>query len=1625
VVCCARYEAARNYENKIEESFMPHALEEQKISALTDVLSIAKERLSAAQFKEASLFIQEYFKQVDSDDLAEFAPADLYGAALSHLTFGRRFSSGAPKLRVYNPGLEEHGWESSHTVIEVVNDDMPFLVDSITMEVNRQGYTQHLTIHPLFSNKRDKDGNLVELASPKNDDRLESFIHVEVDRQTDPARLKALADGILAVLGDVRAAVQDWGGMCDRLKEIVNTLETPPSVLSKEDAEEGVAFLNWVHDNHFTFLGSRDYELAKQGGEDVLKIVPGSGLGILREPRLGGISASFTELPAELRGTVREPKLLVLTKANSRATVHRPGYLDYIGVKRFDAKGQVIGERRFVGLYTSSAYSANPAEIPILRKKIAFVMSQAGFPANGHLGKNLLTVLETYPRDELFQITEQELFDTAIGILRLGDRQRTRLFVRRDVFGRFCSCLVYLPRDRYNTELRIKLQEILKRAFNGTNVEFTPNLTESPMARIFLLVHTSPAAVMTVDVRAIEQEIVHAMRGWEDELHRSLVDEMGEETASRIERSYQRAFPAAYREEVSPRIAVHDIAVLERLTPDNPLGLSLYRSLEAPMNSLRFRLFRLGEPIPLSGSLPMLERMGVKVQDERSYAIEPDGKPVFYIHDFGMAHSIEGLEIETVKTLFENAFAQVWRGEIENDDFNRLVLRAGLSAREVVIVRAYCKYLKQTGFTFSQAYIEQTIDAHPAIARKLIELFHTCFDPNQPADWEARANGLEADIKAALDKVANLDEDRILRRLLSVIKATLRTNYYQKNAERQSKNYLSFKFDPQRVPELPEPKPMFEIFVYSPKVEGIHLRGGKVARGGLRWSDRMEDFRTEVLGLMKAQMVKNAVIVPVGSKGGFVVKQPPVGGDRDAVLKEGIACYQTFLRGLLDLTDNLVGGKVAPPNDVVRHDPDDPYLVVAADKGTAAFSDIANGISADYGFWLGDAFASGGSVGYDHKKMGITAKGAWESVKRHFREIGIDTQTTDFTVVGIGDMSGDVFGNGMLLSKHIRLIAAFDHRHIFLDPNPDTALSFAERERLFNLPRSSWADYDKQKLSVGGGIFPRNAKSIPISPEVKSALALTEDAMTPLDLMRAIIKAPVDLFYNGGIGTYVKSSMQSHTDVGDRANDAIRINGRELRCRVVAEGGNLGFTQLGRIEYALVGGRINTDAIDNSAGVDCSDHEVNIKILLGIVEADGELTEKQRNKLLAEMTDEVGALVLTDNYYQPQSLSVTVLNAQRLLDAQVRFIHHLEKAGRLNRAVEFLPTDEEIAERRAKGQGLTRPEAAVLLAYSKIALSDELLSSQLLEDSYVSTALVEYFPKVLRKRYSEPMGRHPLRREIIATAVANSMINRVGATFIHRLQEDTGAAAWEVVRAYILVRDIFGLDTLWQAVEGLDNKVAATVQLQIFSNIGRLVMQGTLWFLRRRREKMAIAKVLETFQPGVAALSSQLKRLLSSDDLKALSDAEARLIEAGVPAELAAWVASMDALYSVLDIVEVAMESGRGVELVAALYFALIGRLDLRWLHGQIHHLPTDTHWQMLARGALRDDLASQQRALTTNVLKLNPEGKDAEALLTQWEAHYSAVIARMREVITDLKNVGQMDLAMLSVGLRELRSLA
>jgi glutamate dehydrogenase len=1593
---------------------------------LDEVAALVRSRVAQDQRGTIEEFAAAYFGHVDPEDLAERRPADLYGAALSHWNFARKREAGSARVRVFNPTIEEHGWQSTHTIIEIVNDDMPFLVDSVTMEVNRHGLTLHLIIHPILPVERGAGGVLSGLAAAgAKSVRNESFIHVEVDRIVEPARLEALAADITNVLDDVRAAVEDWKPMRERVEAILSEVEERAPPLPAEELAEGRDFLRWLADNHFTFLSYRRHELASVGGEDVLKVVPGSGLGIRRAGRSRDVAASFSALPPEVRAYARRPELLLITKATSRSTVHRPGYLDYIAVKRF-AKGEVCGEDRFLGLFTSTAYSANPLDIPLLRRKTANVLGQAGFSAGSHAGKALVNIIETYPRDELFQITEGDLLRTATAILHLEERQRFRLFVRRDAFERFLSCLIYAPRENYTTGLREKWQAILMRAFNGTSSEFNVHLSESMLARIMISVRTKPGQIPEFDVHELEARLVAAARRWEDDLRDALIADLGEARGSELFRLFGGAFPAGYREDLDAPAAVPDIELMAKLTDAEPLGMSLYRPLDAAPGTLRFKLFRRGEPVILSDSLPMLEHMGLKVLDERPHRITPEGLAPVWMHDLGLLSALPDakIDIHALQGVFADAFGRVFRDEVENDDFNRLVIAARLPAEDIVVLRAFAKYLRQIGFPLSIDFIEATLAAHADIARMLIELFKLRFDPSLSQAAQGQSLAKIQQIDYALDGVENLSEDRVLRQYLALVLATTRTNFWRRDAEGRGRAFVSFKFDPARIPGLPEPKPMFEIFVYSPRFEGVHLRGGTVARGGLRWSDRPEDFRTEVLGLVKAQMVKNAVIVPVGSKGGFVLKRAPAPTDREAFMKEGVACYQDYLRGLLDLTDNRVGDKIVPPPGVKRHDADDPYLVVAADKGTATFSDYANAISKEYGFWLGDAFASGGSAGYDHKAMGITARGAWESVKRHFREMGIDTQTTEFTVAGIGDMTGDVFGNGMLLSRHIKLVAAFDHRHILLDPNPDPEASFKERERLFRLPRSSWGDYDAKLISPGGGVHPRSAKSIAVTPEVAKVLGISAKVLTPAELVNAILKAPVDLIYNGGIGTYVKAASETHAQVGDRANDALRVNGRELRCKVFAEGGNLGCTQLGRVEYALAGGRINTDAIDNSAGVDTSDHEVNIKILLGLAIADGELTEKQRNTLLSEMTDEVAALVLRDNTFQTQALSVTGRIAPQLLDAHQRFIGFLEKSGRLNRAIEFLPADEAMAERRAQGIGLTSPERAVLLAYSKMWLYDELLASPLPDDPWVMTALERYFPKALRQRYPSYLPRHPLKREIIATYVTNSMVNRVGSTFVHRLLEATGSKPHEIVRAYLLNREIFGFVDLWKAIETLDNLVDDAVQSSMLTDTSRLITRGTTWFLRSRRLTEDMAATIAHFTPQVVALATRLPALLAPGDRARIDAAAAAYVAKGVPQTLAGRVVAFDTFYAALDIIEIAGSVKRPPDTVAELYCELSAKLELPWLREKMAALPGDAHWQMLAKAAMQDDLSGLQRTITTEALAGGGDITAPGGLIAAWQERNRRGIERASQLLGELRAAASPDAAMLSVALRELRSL-
>ncbi|MEU6506470.1 NAD-glutamate dehydrogenase, partial [Streptomyces sp. NPDC046942] len=1441
-------------------------------------------------------------------------------------------------------------------------------------------------------------------------------------------------------LSDVREAVEDWEKMRSTATRIADELpdEAAPGDLVTGEVEEARELLRWLSDDHFTFLGYREYQLRD---DDTLAAVPGTGLGILRsdphhaEDDQHPVSPSFERLPADARAKAREHKLLVLTKANSRATVHRPSYLDYIGVKKFDGAGNVVGERRFLGLFSSAAYTESVRRVPVIRRKVDEVLKRAGFSPNSHDGRDLLQILETYPRDELFQTPVAELQSIATSVLYLQERRRLRLYLRQDEYGRYYSALVYLPRDRYTTGVRLRIIDILKEELGGISVDFTAWNTESILSRLHFVVRVPPGTELPelsdADKDRIEARLVEAARSWADAFAEALTAECGEERAAEVLRRYNHAFPEGYKADHTPRAAVADLVHLEQLSEDKTFSLSLYEPVGAGPEERRFKIYQKGGSVSLAQVLPVLSRLGVEVTDERPYELRCADRTTAWIYDFGLRvpQAAGGGEYlgDDARDRFQEAFAATWTGKAENDGFNALVLSAGLTWREAMVLRAYAKYLRQAGSTFSQDYMEDTLRNNVHTTRLLISLFEARMSPDRQKAGLEITDALLEELDAALDQVASLDEDRILRSFLTVIKATLRTNFFQETIDGSPHDYVSMKFDPQAIPDLPAPRPAFEIWVYSPRVEGVHLRFGKVARGGLRWSDRREDFRTEILGLVKAQMVKNTVIVPVGAKGGFVAKQlPDPSVDRDAWLAEGIASYKTFISALLDITDNMVAGQVVPPQEVVRHDGDDTYLVVAADKGTATFSDIANGVAEKYNFWLGDAFASGGSAGYDHKGMGITARGAWESVKRHFRELGVDTQSEDFTVVGIGDMSGDVFGNGMLLSEHIRLVAAFDHRHIFLDPTPDAATSYAERRRLFELPRSSWADYNTELLSAGGGIFPRSAKSIPVNAHIREALGIEDKVtkMTPADLMKAILHAPVDLLWNGGIGTYVKSSAESNADVGDKANDAIRVDGSALRVKVVGEGGNLGLTQLGRIEFATHGGKINTDAIDNSAGVDTSDHEVNIKILLNGLVADGDMTVKQRNKILAEMTDEVGALVLRNNYAQNTALANALFQAKDMLHAQQRFLRHLVREGHLDRALEFLPADRQIRERLTQGLGLTGPETAVVLAYTKITVAEELLATSLPDDPYLRSLLHAYFPTALRERFTEAIDNHPLRREITTTVLVNDTVNTGGTTYLHRLREETGASLEEIVRAQTAARAIFSSAPVWDAVEDLDNKVDADVQTRIRLHSRRLVERGTRWLLNNRPQPLQLAETVEFFAERVERVWQELPKLLRGADLEWYQHVYDELSAAGVPDELATRVAGFSSAFPALDIVSVADRTGKEPLDVAEVYYDLADRLNITQLMDRIIELPRADRWQSMARASIREDLYAAHSALTADVLAAGNGTSTPEQRFTAWEQKNAPILSRARTTLEEIRGSETFDLANLSVAMRTMRTL-
>ncbi|SDI86110.1 glutamate dehydrogenase [Frankineae bacterium MT45] len=1574
------------------------------------------------------VFLRRYLAQAQTQ-LSNRDLAQLDDAAQQHLALGRVRPSEANLVSVTH-------LDGDTSAIDIVTDDAPYLVDSVRAELERLGYEVEAVLHPQLVVRRDEAGNLLEVFDLDDDAELpagvitESWIHTEVEALSVEQESLIRAELQLA-LQDVHYAVDDAPETYALARSLADGLAADPGQFDRAASAEAGELLRWLVDGNCMIVGHAAYsanELASGGNPS--------------EGELRGVLRGDTKLsPLEILPAFRSGAPLVIFKSPLVSRVRRSDRYDCITVVTAaqDGSGQTI--HVFLGLIIDTGEEWM-ARVPVVRKRVGEIMRRSGVRPNSHTGRQLLAALRTLPRDELLAAPTADLLRLAELVMDRAEQDRVGVFARVHLNRDFVTVLVYFAADRLGPETRRKVAKTVMSYWPGTVISRDDRIVELGLARMQFLIALRPnVPTPQPDRQVVEAEVARLTRRWSDDLADLLTIAAGEERARTLLPQYSGAFPEAYKADFSASTAVTDVARLDELPPDDGLAFQLYTPAAGEQADRRLKIYRTGRPLSLARTLPILSQMGIEVLDERPYELNRPGSLKAWIYDFGFAvpHEVN-LDAERAADVIDT-LRSLWRGEIEQDGLNALVLRARMTWWQVNVLRAYVKYLRQAGIPFSQGYVVQALTDYPLIARMLVELFEVRFDPDReglphvsgtngsttPDDLDLTVDRPILDqINEALGDVASLDQDRILRSLLGLISATLRTNAFQ----HESSSALAIKLDPRRVAELPEPRPRYEIWVYSPRVEGVHLRFGAIARGGLRWSDRREDFRTEVLGLVKAQMVKNAVIVPVGAKGGFVCKQlPDPQTDREAWLAEGIACYRLFIRGMLDLTDNYAAdgsGKVVVPEGVRRYDADDPYLVVAADKGTATFSDIANGIAIDYGFWLGDAFASGGSVGYDHKAMGITARGAWESVKFHFRELGVNTQTDDFTVVGIGDMSGDVFGNGMLLSEHIRLVAAFDHRHIFLDPNPVSATSFPERQRLFGLPRSSWGDYDRSLISEGGGVFPRTLKAIPISPEIRAALAIESDAatMTPQELIRAILTARVDLLFNGGVGTYVKASTEVNAAAGDKANDAVRIDGNQLRVQVVGEGGNLGFTQPGRIEFARNGGRINTDAIDNSAGVDTSDHEVNVKILLDRLVAAKSLPAAERNILLASATDAVAEHVLRDNYEQNVLLGIGRRNAARMISVHGRFINSMEASGQLDRALEFLPSEKELAARRVAGDGLTSPELAVLVAYAKMTLAERIDDSTLPDEPWFQRVLSGYFPPQILQRAAGGLQTHPLHREIITTCVVNDLVNRSGTTFVHRVVEETGADVAQIARAYTVVREIFGLEALWRDIEALDNVVPTAAQFAGYQETRRLIDRATRWFVDVRFPITDVASEVERFGPTIASLTPKVRGLLGSVEGANLEGEIQRLKDVGLPDEIALRTAELLTAFLLLDVVEIAVATDQPAEQVAALHFQASEMFRVDELLNMITALPREDRWSALARAALRYDVYAALSAITRGVLASTPASDPPADRLEQWRDGNVERVSRTLTTIGEALARDNVDLATLSVALRVMRSL-
>ncbi|MBY0532371.1 MAG: NAD-glutamate dehydrogenase [Xanthobacteraceae bacterium] len=1576
-------------------------------------------------------FVTALFGAASPEDLEPYSAQDLAALALQSYAHLAARAQGKADIRIYNPApVSKDGGLGSITVVEIENDDMPFLLDSIAGELGEQGLSVRLAAHPIFTVDRDDSGKLVEwrgLAKDGKKKRRESFIHIHADR-IDESRHAKIADALRGTLEDVRVCVADWPAMLEYADEVIDGLQKKSHPLPEEELQEAVAFMKWLRDGQFTLLGCRDNVVMGSGDNISLEPLYETGLGILRRRDIRVLSRAGEPVgtTAELREFLKLPLPLIVTKANLRSRVHRRAHMDYIGIKRFDKSGKLVGERRIVGLFTSPVYRESVFKIPYLRRKSAFVLDHAGFAPESHSGKALANVLETYPRDDLFQIDRDTLLQFSLSILQLEERPRIRVLSRRDRFNRFVSVLVYVPRERYDSVTRAKIGAFLAQIYQGRLSAFYPYFPDGSLTRVHFIIGRDSGETPNPSRAELEAGVAAIVRSWHDEFSQELADAFDAVKARELETNYGGALSAAYREAFSARNVVADIRVIENLSKEKPLAINFYRAADADKKSVNLKVWNCERPLPLSERVPLLENMGFSVIDERTYVVEREEAAggTVWLHDMTLARA-DGREIEAeiLDARLEAAMMAVLQARAENDGFNALVLNAGMPWRDVTLVRTLARYLRQAAIPYSQDYLWQTANKHAGIACDLVALFHARFDPRESADLHAtKENELRAKIEGALSEVQSLDEDRILRRFANLISSAVRTNFYQIAKDGGPRPTIAIKFESKKIDNLPLPRPLFEIFVYSPRVEGVHLRFGKVARGGIRWSDRPQDFRTEVLGLVKAQQVKNAVIVPVGAKGGFVPKQMPVGASRDVAMAEGTESYKIFIRSLLEITDNLSPeGEVVPPENTVRRDQDDPYLVVAADKGTATFSDTANGLAIEHGFWLGDAFASGGSAGYDHKKMGITARGAWEAVKRHFREMDVDISKTPFTVAGVGDMSGDVFGNGMLLENTIKLVAAFDHRDIFIDPSPDAERSFAERKRMFELPRSSWQDYDKSLLSQGGGIFPRGAKSIPLSPEMQGLLSLPKKDATPAEVMNAILKSPVDLLWFGGIGTYVRASSESDAMAGDRANDAIRITGGEVGAKVVGEGANLGMTQRGRIEAAQRGVRLNTDAIDNSAGVNSSDVEVNLKIALSMPVRAGKLSLEARNQLLAEMTPDVAALVLRNNYLQTLALSLVEHEGVNDLGFEMQLMRNLERRGLLDRGVEYLPSDMTLAERQAKGQGLARPELAVMLAYAKLTLFDDLIASDVPDDPYFEEELLRYFPEEVPERFPDAVKMHRLRREIITTRLGNSMINRGGPAFVVRVSEETSASAAAIAKAYAAVRDSYRMVEINREIDALDAKISGTVQLALYDSVKKLLLDRVVWFVRNADFSAGLAQTVSHYREGIDAIEQNVAALLPPDRAAQLLMRADEIASKQVPGRLAAKIALLPELAAASDIVLIAGESGQQTLAVAETYFAAEDYFQLDRVLAAGGSIKLADHFDRLAFDLALVRISASQRRIVASALQT---GKSGPAAIEAWVAKHKGNVDRARRGVQEIAESG-LTLSKLAVAANLIGELA